>query len=293
MRRFFKSKTFWTVVVVVAAIVAIVVYGKISGTKTYADKYKGFNFSTLVGEGRTDTYAAYVAQYPETYPEADVSVPLEQASVVEGKDYEFGAAGGEDKVLVVKENGHVVIKADVPVAGFYNIDLSYYPDQDPERARGIEMEFKLTINDKIPFNGADAITLPRVWQDKPWVDENGNVTAKRYDNQGNEIRPGQIELPRWEETSISDKLGYITEPYCFYFEEGKNTIRLDSEQEALVLRSLVLSAVKNPPKYADYISGQDLSSAKTDWKQRVEGEDSTARSSQSLYSTYDRSSAGT
>ena len=293
MRRFFKSKTFWTVVVVVAAIVAIVVYGKISGTKTYADKYKGFDFSTLVGEGRTDTYAAYVAQYPETYPEADVSVPLEQSAVVEGEDYEFGAAGGEDNVLVVKENGHVVIKADVPVAGFYNIDLSYYPDQDPERARGIEMEFKLTINDKIPFNGADAITLPRVWQNKPWVDENGNVTAKRYDNQGNEIRPGQIELPRWEETSISDKLGYITEPYCFYFEEGKNTIRLDSKQEALVLRSLVLSAVKNPPKYADYISGQDLSSAKTDWKQRVEGEDSTARSSQSLYSTYDRSSAGT
>ena len=260
MRRFFKSKTFWVVVVVVAAIVAIMVYGKISGNKTYADKYKDLDFSTLVGEGRTDTYAAYVAKYPAEYPTADVSVPLEQASVIEGSEYGFGAAGGEDNVLMVYENGYVVIKANVENAGFYNIDLSYYPDQDPERARGIEMEFKLTINKEVPFNGADAITLPRVWTD---------ANAPRKDNQGNEIRPGQIELPRWEEKSISDKLGYITEPYCFYFEKGENEIRLDSKQEALVLRSLVLSAVKNPPKYADYISGQDTSSAKNDWYQRV------------------------
>ena len=284
MRRFFKSKTFWVVAICILAIAAIVIYGKLSGPKNYKEKYADLDMDKLVREGRADTYNAYFLSHKEVYPKQAVEIPMDASSVVEGDKYEIGPRGGEDKTLISYENGYVVLKTNVPEAGFYYIDLSYYPDQDEKTSRGIEIERCLSINGDIPFSGADTITLPRVWTD-------GGLPKK--DNQGNEIRPAQVELPRWEDVSITDELGYITTPYCFYFNQGENTIRFDATQETLILRSLVLRPVTEIPSYAEYISGADVASSASDFNVKIDGEKSKARSSQSLYSSYDRSSAGT
>ena len=284
MRRFFKSKTFWVVTVCILAIAAILVYGKLTGAKTYKDKYADLDMDKLVSEGRSDTYNAYLLRHADAgLPKQSVEIPLDASSVIEGKDYKFGAYGGENSVLMTYENGYVVLRANVGEAGFYYIDLSYYPDQEEETSRGIEIEVELKINKKIPFSGADAIKLPRVWTD---------AAAPRTDNQGNQIRPGQVEKPRWENVSLTDELGYITTPYRFYFNQGENEIRLRASQETLILRSLVLRAVTEIPTYEQYIAGANTN-AVTNFSQKIQGEESTARSSQSLYSTYDRSSAGT
>ena len=284
MRRFFKSKTFWVVAICILAIAAIVIYGKLSGPKNYKEKYADLDMDKLVREGRADTYNAYFLSHEAVYPKQAVEIPMDASSVVEGDKYEIGPRGGEDKTLISYENGYVVLKTNVPEAGYYYIDLSYYPDQDEKTSRGIEIERCLSINGDIPFSGADTITLPRVWTD-------GGLPKK--DNQGNEIRPAQVELPRWEDVSITDELGYITTPYCFYFNQGENTIRFDATQETLILRSLVLRPVTEIPSYAEYISGADVASSASDFNVKIDGEKSKARSSQSLYSSYDRSSAGT
>ncbi|MBQ6661882.1 MAG: extracellular solute-binding protein [Lachnospiraceae bacterium] len=293
MRRFYKSKTFWVVAAVIVAIAAIVVYGKLSGNKSYAYKYADLDFEQLTAEGRSDTYTAYLARYHEAArPTEDVEVPLDESSVVEGDKYEFGPYGGVDKTLLAFEDGYVVLKVNVPTAGMYHIRLCYYPDQESVRSRGIEIERKILINGELPFAGADAIALPRVWQDERDPEDPSKPDID-VDTQGNQIRPKQVELPRWETVSLSDKDGYVVTPYCFYFKEGENTIRFDASQESLILKSLTLCAIEDLPKYANYIADADTSSAKNTFSQRVEGEMSTARSSQSLYSTYDRSSAGT
>ena len=166
MRRFFKSKTFWTLLVIVVAIAAIVVYGKISGSKNYADKYKDLDFDKLVEESRSDTYNAYYKHHKDAgagFPTEDIVVPLNASSVV-GKDGDksfFDTIEGEN-VLVNLEDGYTDIKFDVKEAGFYYVKLRYYPDQDPERSRGTEIEFAFQIKDpedgemKVPFSGADA-----------------------------------------------------------------------------------------------------------------------------------------
>ena len=295
MRRFFKSKTFWTLLVIVVAIAAIVVYGKISGSKNYADKYKDLDFDKLVEESRSDTYNAYYKHHKDAgagFPTEDIVVPLNASSVV-GKDGDksfFDTIEGEN-VLVNLEDGYTDIKFDVKEAGFYYVKLRSYPDQDPERSRGTEIEFAFQIKDpedgemKVPFSGADAISLPRVWKD---------ANVPNVDNQGNQIRPQQVEDPRWEETYICDELGYITTPYCFYFDKGEQVVRFSSTQETLILGSLTLSAVTTPPTYKEYLASQTVPAADSKWEAKIQGEDSNARrSSQALGSTYDRSSAGT
>ena len=285
MRRFFKSKTFWVVAICILAVAAILIYGKLSGAKTYKDKYADLDMNTLIKEGRSDTYSAYLLRHSgAAKPQQTIEVPLDAIVAANSSNYKYASIGGVDNALVSYEGGAVELKANVPEAGFYYINLSYYPDQDKETSRGIEIERVLKINDIMPFSGADAIMLPRVWTDEK---------EPKKDNQGNEIRPAQVELPRWEDVSLCDELGYVDTPYCFYFDQGENRIRFEAKQETLILRSLVLSPVKDYPTYAEYIAGADTSSAATDFGTKVQGEKSRARSSQSLYSTYDRSSAGT
>lgn len=277
----------WPAIILVV-ILLVVLLGN-SGVKSYSDKYKGFDFTKVEGEGREDAYTAYLIRHgaadgTAVYPKHTISIPMTEESVVDGENYKFISYAGEEQVLASYEGGFVELKAEVPEAGFYNIYLTYYPDQEEETSRGIEIERALYINGKIPFSGADALTFNRIFAD------DGEST---FDNQGNEIRPGQIEAPRWEKTYLYDDLGYIVDPYCFYFEKGENTIRLEASQETLILKEFVIAEQLVTPSYETYIKDADTSLTDSKFHQRVEGEKAAYRSSQSLYATYDRTSAST
>ena len=106
----------------------------------------------------------------------------------------------------------------------------------------------------------------------------------RVDNRGNEIRPTQTEVYGWQSTYLKDKMGYVSEPYQFYFEKGKNTITLEAVNEPMVLRKLDIVAVEDEFKYADYTAAQTGTKAAgsgLDYVQIVQGEDSTVRSESS------------
>ncbi len=285
MRKVLKKKYVYIPLVIVAVVAVIVVWSMFKTEASYADKYKDFDFSKIEGEGREDSYSAYLIQHAgAVYPQESITIPLSEESVAAGEEYEFKSYGGEENVLASYEGGYVEFKVNVPTAGLYHIYLNYYPDQEDETSRGIEIERALYINGKIPFTGADALTFTRIWTDDG---------EPKKDNQGNEIRPSQIEAPRWEKTYLVDELGYITSPYCFYFEEGENLLKLEASQETLILKELVLEAVTETPTYEEYIAGANLDSGDKNYSQRVEGEDALYRSSQSLYATYDRTSAAT
>ncbi len=285
MLKVLKKKYVYLPLIIIALVAIVVVWSVFKPETTYEHKYKGFDFSSVVGEGRSDSYSAYLLQHEgAAYPQESISIPLSEDSIVDSEDVKFIDYGDEKGVLASYEGGFVEFKIDVPEAGFYNILLDYYPDQDKETSRGIDIERALYINGKIPFTGADAVNLCRVWTD------GGEV---KTDNQGNEIRPSQAEAPRWEKMYVRDELGYITAPYCFYFEKGENTLKLDATQETLILRELTLQAVVETPSYKDYIAGADTAAGNKDLVLRVEGEDAQYRSSQSLYATYDRTSAAT
>lgn len=96
----------------------------------------------------------------------------------------------------------------VPEAGLYNIRVHYYPVEG--KSSSIERSF--SINQQIPFKGADTLLFDRVWGNREEV--------IKQDDRGNDLRPRQVEQPVWQSTVIADSEGFYEEPYSFYLEQG-------------------------------------------------------------------------
>ena len=278
-----KKKHVIGFIVIALLLVWVLIPKKDAGN--YANKYAGAQNldSDVEGTSESYTYLKYLNDHSDAaYPQNDISINL--ASFVKGDGVEvLQEYEGVQNVLYTEEESDVEWEIDVPEAGMYYIHMEYYT----VKSRGVDIERELYINGEIPFQGADAINFLRIWTDS------GEVVV---DNQGNEIRPSQIDVPSWTESYFEDDLGYFSDPYAFYFEKGKNTIRLVGVNEPVAIKSLTLKAVKERPTYAEYKANLPKvapSELANNYKQVIEGEHSTFRSSPSLYPKYDRSSPAT
>ena len=154
-------------------------------------------------------------------------------------------------------------------------------------SRGVAAERGVRINGEFPFEDAQNITFTRIWTD------GGEV---KTDNQGNQIRPTQIEVYDWQSSCFEDDMGYITEPYRFYLEKGDNEITLEAENEPMIIRKFMVAPVSVIQSYEEYVAKYpDISdqAMTAGYIQMIQGEDSTLRSESSLYAKYDRSSPTT
>ncbi len=252
--------------------------------QNFNDKYAGEDLAAEVaGMEREGTYSKYLSERQGApCPKEDVEVDL-FAFAAEGEAEEITDYEGEQKALYTGADSVVTWEVFAPEGGFYNLYMEYFA---PE-SRGVAVERAIRINGELPFEDAKNVAFPRIWHD------GGEV---RVDNQGNEIRPTQVESYEWQGAYFKDDMGYITEPYLFYLEKGKNTLTLEAENEPAVLRRLAFTAVREIVPYDAYLAAQPAVSETTEGKnylQIVQGEDSTYRSESSLYAKYDRSSPST
>lgn len=266
----------------ILGIVVICLVLNLTKTSNFHDKYDGYDLSVdTAGAKREGTYTLYLnahsgAARPKQNIEVNVTsyIDAEDAKVTD--EYE-----GAEKALYTGNDSKVTWEVDVPEAGFYNVYLEYMT----VKSRGVAIERAFYVNGELPFQNASDMTFLRMWTD---------ASEPRVDNRGNEIRPTQTEVYGWQSTYLKDKMGYVSEPYQFYFEKGKNTITLEAVNEPMVLRKLDIVAVEDEFKYADYTAAQTGTKAAgsgLDYVQIVQGEDSTVRSESSLYAKYDRASA--
>ena len=273
------------IAVAVAAVIAVIAFlMSLRGVDDFHEKYAGADLNTDVeGMQRVGTYTGYLNDHAgAAHPDQSVAVDLydyeSDGGVEVYNDYE-----GEEQALFTDTDSKVTWKIDVPEAGFYNIIMEYLL---PE-SRGVAAERIVYLNGEIPFEDARNISFTRIWTDA------GEPTV---DNQGNEIRPSQVEAPGWQKAYYRDDMGYITEPYMFYLEKGENTIGLEAENEPMILRSLGITRVQELDTYQEYMA-KCPADASTDTAKNymtlIEGEDSTYRSESSLYAKYDRSSPTT
>lgn len=269
---------------VLAVIVLIAFLMSLREVEDFHDKYAGYDLTTDVeGMERTGTYSGYLNEHADAArPAQNVEVDLyayESAGDVETySDYM-----GEEKALYTGAGSTVTWKVNIPQTGFYNIYLEYLI---PE-SRGVAAERVVYVNGEIPFEGARNISFTRIWTDGGPVKE---------DNQGNEIRPTQVEVFDWQKAYFRDDMGYSTEPYLFYFEAGENEIGLEAENEPMVMKKLVVTEVQKLDTYQEYIAKQpsvNASEKAANYMQVIQGEDSTLRSESSLYAKYDRSNPTT
>ncbi len=254
------------------------------GVESFAARYAGVDLTGDVGGiGRANTYTHYLERHADAKrPDADIEIDL-FAFTAEGDARVTENEAGEEKALYTGDNASVTWSVAVPEAGMYNVYIEYYAAP----SRGVDVERELRVNGELPFAGADTLRFSRLWTD------GGDV---RMDNQGNEIRPTQVETFGWQSARCRDDMGYSIEPYQVYFEAGENTLSLVGVNEPMYLRRVALTGIREARAYADYIASApearmtDIGNA---YLAKVQGEDAVLRSSPSLYARYDHSSSAT
>lgn len=268
---------------VILAIVVVCILLNLRSTPDFHDKYEGCDLTVdSDATKREGTYTEYLRVHDSATPQKTVTVDLlsyvEGENVSENNDYADG-----QNALYTGDKSTVTWEVEVEDAGFYNLYMEYMT----VKSKGVMIERALYINGELPFTDASDITFSRIWKD---------AAEPKKDNRGNEIRPTQVEEYQWQSAYFKDKMGYVSEPFRFYFEKGKNTITLECVNEPVIIRSLQLTPIQETVDYSTYAAAQNGAHATGEGLtlvSRVEGEDSTYRSESSLYAKYDRASATT
>ena len=260
---------------VLAAVLVIVGISLLNrSADNFRDKYEGTDLSTdVTGIGRSNTYTAYLEKYKD--------LPV----VTEGAEVELAAFEGNggkvcNEGVLTEEGSDLTWKVTVPQAGLYNIRLDYLTVE----SRGIDIEREIAINGEVPFSGASTLCFSRLWTD---------AGAVRKDNQGNDIRPTQVEQFEKQTAYCMDDMGYQTEPYAFYFEAGENELTLRAVNEPVILCGIALTPIVHYLPYTEYLASQPeaaMSDEGRNYSLKVQGESAGLRSAPSLYARYDRSS---
>jgi len=239
--------------------------------------------SAIVGM-RKDNYEPYLAKYPDA-KRPDDEIVIEAADFVAAEPMVKvleNFEGDTGKSIDTYEEGYVEWKVNVKEAGFYNIKIKYYPI----KGRSSTIEREVWINGESPFFGAKHLEFSRVWTDA------NSITR---DNRDNDLRPRQVESPRWEEAYFEDYMAYYNEPYLFYFKKGENTIRLVSVKEPMVIKSITIHQAEYVPTYEELKKVYQEKGYKevTDQFIKFQGEHANLKSDPTLYPVYDRTSPAT
>lgn len=277
-----KLKTAIISIAVIVALVVICVLLSMRDVENFSAKYAGADLAKdVAGMERVGTYTGYLDEHSGAKSATErVDVDVLNYTVEDGEVSVTSEFPGGEEVLLSQTDSVVTWNVDVPETGFYNLYVEYLL---PE-SRGVAAERAVLINGEIPFEDARNITFSRIWTD---------AGPKKVDNQGNEIRPSQVEIYDWQQAFFRDDMGYIAEPYLFYFEAGANTLSLDAENEPMAIKALSLVPVAKSYTYADYLAAQPKAEGGKTELIRIEGETSSRRSESSLYAKYDRSSPTT
>ena len=239
---------------------------------------------SIYGFERANTYDSYISRYNNaSQPDKVIMLPVSEiSSIAEDIGKVEQEYCNKKLVLVWKKNtGYVEWSFNIEQEGLYNVEMEYCPVLNT----GWNLELGLEVNGKIPFDEAMRFTFSRMWKD------DGEV---KQDSRGNDVRPGKIEVEQWRNEYFSDADGRHNDPFLFYFEKGRNTIRISGNKTGFALAGLKIHNLAPIPAYAEYQINNPFNDDKiNDIKIIIDGESPYLTSDTTLYGMYDRSSAAT
>ena len=228
---------------------------------------------------RQTSYTNYVKKYTDAArPDKTVEVlgkDYDPASVTDAQITVTTVDGENDVMQWANQEGSVSWTVNIPETGVYNIKMIY----EALESNTNDVEFSLLIDGESPYATASRITLS-----KRWINE----SEIKQDSRQNDIRPGQISTPCWQETPLEDIDGLFNEPLEFYMEAGEHTITFESEKAEFAVKSFTFYQYEAPAAYTAP-SDSDLAQAQGQ-KITLEGETAAYKSSRTLYPTSDKSS---
>lgn len=253
------------------------------GTQATADDSATGDGSSAATTGtdsiRQTSYTNYVKKYTDAArPDKTVEVlgkDYDPASVTDAQITVTTVDGENDVMQWANQEGSVSWTVNIPETGVYNIKMIY----EALESNTNNVEFSLLIDGESPYATASRITLS-----KRWINE----SEIKQDSRQNDIRPGQISTPCWQETPLEDIDGLFNEPLEFYMEAGEHTITFESEKAEFAVKSFTFYQYEAPAAYTAP-SDSDLTQAQGQ-KITLEGETAAYKSSRTLYPTSDKSS---
>lgn len=275
-------------IITLSIVLLVTVYAVIDSIVARAQKnYLDYNREPVsevepseLGEYDAEAYFSYVSNQPQIYPENEViTIEASSYSHIEGEQEILDMYEGVSNPLLTKESGSVTWNFIVDEEGFYNIKLNYFPYE----GKSSSVERTLYINGEVPFTGASNIVFHRLW---------ASDGDPKVDIHGNDIRPSQIETPFWTNDFVKDSIGYVNEPYQFYFEEGINSITIESVREPLLIDTIELLSVETVVSYEDVYEMYQTNNYQVVDEEplMIQAEDVSYTSSPTLYPLNDRTS---
>ena len=188
---------------------------------------------------------------------------------------------GRSAVLRTEEEGYAEWRFTAAQSGSYRVRVDYHPLD----GNGDQILRDVTLDGVSPGAGFSGVAFSRVYRDG----------ERRTVQDGNDIRPAQVEVQRWSQTELHDPDGYSVFSLCLSVTAGEHTLRLTGVQEPMAIdRICLISAEESYPTYREA-----LSAWQADGAEQAEGdapivrqaEDMHERSAQTLYASCDNTSA--
>lgn len=256
--------------------------GKVQArTDVTLDEYQNVTGSYNV-DPSIPNYEAYLASNDTTRPAKEYVINAADYVRVEGMEavpYE-NYEGMEGTSVYTEEQGLIEYEVDVQNAGLYEMTLQYYP----VKGKNTNIQRSIFLDGKLPYQELGLVEFSRVWvnEKESW----------EKDNQGNDLKPTQVEAPQWMSENLYSADGYITDKLSIYLTQGLHTITIYSINEPMMLRQIILHNSEKVLPYKDTKAAWDAQGAKdtTGVLTVMEGENANRKSSQMLYAQQDTSS---
>ena len=243
------------------------------------------------------SYEEYTAKYANV-PRAAEAIVIKAADYIADKTdaevsvtTEYPAEDGSDaEALYIPGDGIVVWAVEIPETAKYSIQVEYYP----VAAKSVPIQRIFRLNDKIPFAEARYISMTKVWTNVYEVPDAETGRMFKLDIDRNELRPTMLQSPEWRVYELRDGDGFYSESFEFVFEAGHNQISLESVSEPMALKSITLVPHEDTPEYSAVSEGyksNGYAPADKDAVIKIEAEEPTAISSQTVYPVEDVSSS--
>ena len=229
------------------------------------------------------SYEDYILDYTQAAtPDDEIVIQASEYAQVSGMEPVIMTdfQGDQGDALWTDETGLITYEMSVEEAGLYNIGLTYYPVEGKNSA--IQRAF--FIDGLLPYRELANVEFDRLWQDR--------ITEITTDNQGNDLKPAQIEVPNWLFGIVEDYQGYYTEAFKVYLEPGIHTLTMISVREPMVIKDIRFYQEAAIPTYETLVDeykalGYQEATGETI---TIQAENSTMKSSQMLYPVVDHSS---
>lgn len=225
------------------------------------------------------SYNDYISD-KDNFTKAESSIELNADKAILDSDIVLKDDVNGKTAIVWKEgSGKAEWTFSVPTDAYYNLKLIY-----SSVSTGVDYTFGVLIDGKSPFDEANALTFPRIW-------ENAEAEFKT-DNIGNQLSPEQKEIDGYAEMLAKSSTGITVDPYAFYLTAGTHTLTLANPEQAVAVAVVVLAAPENILSYEELSKNYDKNAAVDAKTIVIEGESATLKTSSKLIPKSDNSDAG-